>query len=368
LAAQLTARGHQVVVITPTRGARDVDGIAVHRIEAPLAPYFEFLTTRGGVRRIGRAIEDSKADVAHCHVSIVSPAGLGGARESERRGIPTVVTFHSVVPQTRLLARAAGAMLGTSKWRVRFSAVSRRVADDVSSIAPQAEMALLPNGIDVDFWRDVILMPAVPQLRSDQGRLRGPEDPLSSPFPSDRHVRLITVMRLNPKKRPLALVRLMRHLRTLIPGVSLQVVGDGPSRPSIERAIRRHGLEDRIELAGWQSRTEIRERFAVSDIFVLPAVRESFGIAALEARCAGLPVVAMRASGVAGLITHGVDGLLATSDESFVELTASLVNDAPRRAAIAAHNRSTRPPFDWPGVIDRHVELYREAIALRETV
>jgi glycosyltransferase involved in cell wall biosynthesis len=107
---------------------------------------------------------------------------------------------------------------------------------------------------------------------------------------------------------------------------------------------------------------------ADSDIFVLPTVRESFGLAALEARCAGLPVVAMRASGVAGLIEHDVEGLLAGSDEELADHTAALVHDADRRTAIANHNRHTTPPFDWPRVIDAHLALYREAIALRETV
>jgi glycosyltransferase involved in cell wall biosynthesis len=126
-------------------------------------------------------------------------------------------------------------------------------------------------------------------------------------------------------------------------------------------------LSDQISVVGRRTRDEIRQYFAEGDVFVLPTVRESFGLAALEARCAGLPVVAMRASGLSELIAHGQNGLLASSDEELARLVAHLAIDRKRRLAIAHHNRSTTPSFDWSTVIDAHIALYREAIALRAT-
>ena len=136
----------------------------------------------------------------------------------------------------------------------------------------------------------------------------------------------------------------------------------------MERAIAKAGLSGRIELLGTRSRAEIRELLGGSDVFVLPTVRESFGLAALEARCAGLPVVAMAASGVAELIQHGRDGLLAGSDAELAVHVATLARDADLRCAMARNNRETRPLCDWPLVAEQHVSLYREAIALRARV
>lgn len=347
LATHLMRAGHNVVVITPTRGAPVVNGVRVHRVETPLAPHFGFLITRAGVRAIGDALVAEQADVAHCHVSIVSPAALGGALQAQRRGIPTALTFHSVVPQTRALARGAGAALGTSDWRAAFSAVSRRVAADVAPIAGARAIGILPNGIDADFWRT--------PPRSQRGET----------------VQLVSVMRLNSKKRPLALIKMMRQLPGMLrPGqqVRLRIAGDGPMRPRLERLVQRFGLGDRIEILGRIARDEIRELLSESDIFVLPTVRESFGIAALEARCAGLPVVAMKRSGVAEFIAHGIEGLLAISDRELAAHVAALVSDRDRRDAIASHNRVTAPPFDWPRTIDAHLALYRDAIGLRDSV
>jgi glycosyltransferase involved in cell wall biosynthesis len=347
LATHLVGAGHEVVVITPTPGDPIVDGIRVRRIDAPLAPVFGFLTTPGGVRAIGDVLAEERVDVAHCHVSIVSPAALGGAHEAQRRSIPTALTFHSVVPQTHLLARAVDLMFGTSRWRARFSAVSERVAADVQAVAGGREMTVIPNGIDVGFWR-------------------------VSPIPhGGGDIRLVSVMRLNPKKRPLALVDMMRSLVSTFgdaPRVSLRIVGDGPQRSALAAAIARAGLGGRIELLGRRSRDEIRTILAESDVFVLPTVRESFGLAALEARCVGLPVVAMAASGVAELIRHRREGLLARSDSELAAHVATLVRDAELRETIARHNRNTVPPYDWPRVIEQHLALYREAIALRSSV
>jgi glycosyltransferase involved in cell wall biosynthesis len=153
LAARLVAAGHEVVVITPTPGERLVNGILVDRIDAPRAPRLEFLYTPRGVRAIGEALDRHRVDVLHCHVSIVSPAALGGAAQAIRRRMPTVLTFHSIVPQTRLLARAVRLAIGTGSWPARFTAVSDRVARDVRPIAGAREVSLLPNGIDVSAWR-----------------------------------------------------------------------------------------------------------------------------------------------------------------------------------------------------------------------
>src|SRR6185295_18978997 len=85
LVAALAAAHHEVVVITPTPGDDLVDGIRVRRISAPRAPRFGFLVTPAGVRAVGHALVDERVDVAHCHVSIVSPAAMGGAAQSVQR-------------------------------------------------------------------------------------------------------------------------------------------------------------------------------------------------------------------------------------------------------------------------------------------
>jgi glycosyltransferase involved in cell wall biosynthesis len=229
---------------------------------------------------------------------------------------------------------------------VKYSAVSDRVARDVRAVAGTQPLTVLPNGIDVAFWR------IEPTRRADDA------------------VQLVSVMRLNTKKRPLALVSMMQRLGSVLRdgGVHLRIVGDGPLRARLGQTIARAGLGEHIELLGKLDRGQIRALFAESDAFVLPTVRESFGLAALEARCAGLPVVAMRESGVSEFITHEREGLLAGDDDDFATQVARLVSDPDLRDTIVLRNRATSPVHDWPRVVDAHLALYREAIALRASV
>ena len=148
---------------------------------------------------------------------------------------------------------------------------------------------MLPNGVEPADWT------VVPVVRDPARGL------------------VVSVMRLESRKRPLALMRAVRRAPAELPaGVRLRVVlvGEGPMRGGCERAVRRYGLGDCVELAGRMDRAGIRELYRRGDVYVAPATMESFGIAALEARCAGLPVVARRRTGIADFIDDGVEGRL----------------------------------------------------------
>jgi glycosyltransferase involved in cell wall biosynthesis len=117
-----------------------------------------------------------------------------------------------------------------------------------------------------------------------------------------------------------------------------------------------------ITLAGHQNRSVIRDVFARADMFVSPTIAESFGIAALEARSAGLPVVAMLQAGVSEFIHHGEEGLLARSDREMVDHVVTLATDDGLRSAIAQHNGETPgPATNWRHVTAQHLALYRKA-------
>src|SRR4051812_12937043 len=305
LSARLVQAGHEVHVITPTpSSAPDAERVIVHRIQTPRVPRFGFLFTPHGVTAIGRVLEDGAFDVVHSHVSIVSPAAFAGAAQAHRLGLPSVITFHSYIPATRAFMRVAATVTGSRRWNAVFTAVSRKVAEEVAPISPRP-IEILPNGIDTAYWR------AAAPVTRDRAR-----------------VALVSVLRLNSKKRPFALLDLAEALRSTVGAkFTLTIAGDGPLADSLRRRIERRQLGDVVQLTGRVSRDELRELYRRADLFVLPTVRESFGLAALEARVAGLPVVAMRESAVAEQIVHGVNGMLATSDADLVRCVQTLIAD-----------------------------------------
>ncbi len=343
LAHHLKAAGHTAEIITTTPGELVVDGIRVHRVDAPRLRGAGVIYTRAGMRAVHEAIAQGGYDVVHAHVSIVSPAAFAGARAGQRLDTATVVTYHSMPRGPGLFLGILGHALGMRRWKAIVSAVSTTVAEAVAPLVAQRPVLRLPNGIDPSQWRIA----------------EGPKDP--------NEVHLITVMRLNQKKRAAALIRAFAKLRKQVADRTfwLRIVGDGPERPKLERLATKLGVQDHVFFFGHRTREQIRDMFANADIFVMPSKMESFGLAALEARTAGLPIIAMAETGVADFIHEGREGLLATSDAHLVEQLVRLAQDTDLRERIAAHNRDTLPPLGWQGVIARHVRLYREAIAMR---
>jgi len=109
-------------------------------------------------------------------------------------------------------------------------------------------------------------------------------------------------------KRVLDVVKIFAEVRKKIPS-KLLFVGDGPDRPAAEDLCRELNLCDDIRFVGKQEQME--EIIAVADLFVLPSEYESFGLAALEAMAAGVPVISTNAGGLPEININGKTGFLS---------------------------------------------------------
>jgi len=332
LARHQRARGLDAVVLTPTEG-NGGDPTWVRRM--PL---------RQARRIIG------EYDVAHVHISMLSPYSMGVARAAMAAGVPTLMTVHTMWTGAGGVVRLA-AIAALRRWPVAWAAVSGAAAEIFRRSLAGTDVAVLPNAIDVASW-----CPGIAPATSPE---RGPLDGGSGDGP----VTLVSVMRLMPRKRPMQLLRIFEQVRALTPDrdVRLVIVGDGPLRRGMQRYVKRQGLAPYVRLTGRIPRSEVLDELISASIYVAPAPKESFGIAALEARCAGLPVVAHRKSGVREFVRDRVDGILVADDVEMSVAIADLVLDGELRGRIAAHNRRVVPPFDWAAALDRTDALYREA-------
>lgn len=285
-------------------------------------------------------------DVVHVHLSVWSPFGISVARTAASRGIPTLVTVHSMWPSAGGLIRLI-ALAAPRRWPVVWSAVSSPAAAAFRRSLGRIDVAVLPNAIDVETFR-----PAASDRQRSPMRTHE-EAPLT----------LVSVMRLAARKRPLALLRVFAELRRLLPDQDLRlvIVGDGAARTRAERYVRRHGLTQAVRITGRVPRQQVLHELRNADIYVAPAPKESFGIAALEARCAGLPVVAYRRSGVSEFVRDRLDGMLVTDDAEMVVALAQLVGDSELRLRITRHNTRIAPAHDWQDILERTEELYAQA-------
>ena len=344
LALSLREGGADARIVTTTRGADVVDGVPVHRIRTPLAPGAGVACSPGVVGAIDRAIRAEGFDVVHAHASVVSPVAFAAAIAARRAGLPSLMTFHSMLHRSSFLLGASEALFGWSERGVVLSAVSSVVAEQVARWIPGANVGVLPNGLDTRFWREV------PHA------------------PPTNEIVFASAIRLSRKKRPMRLIRAFADAVRFVagaPAMRLVVAGDGPERRAMRRLADELGLGDRVELLGHLSRPELRAIYARAHAFVLPSERESFGIAALEARAAGLPVIGMLASGVRDFVRQGLDGLLARDDAELARHISRLALDAPFREYVGHRNRRVPPPYDWADVRAMHLDLYAHAAAER---
>lgn len=342
LAARLAAAGHAITVLTSTPGdqqAADAPGVSVIRIPAARLPWAGLAWNPGAFRRLGESVRGGGFDVVHAHSSIVSPMAYASVRHAARAGLPAVLTVHSTWDRFRPLFRGLAALSGWPRWPVAFSAVGERVAREVRPFVAPRPVHVLPNAVDPAEWNLEL-------------------------HPPDEVFTVVSVMRLAPRKRGTALLRAARRLRDALPAgqqARFEIVGDGPERDSLERLARRLGMSDRVRFHGTLPPAGVKAMLARSHVFALPTHLEAFGLAALEARAAGLPVVAMRDSGVAEFIVHDESGLLAADDEDFARQLIALCNDRARCARLTAHNRRTPVAFTWGRTLAAHLALYRAA-------
>ena len=341
LSAVQRAAGLHVGVLTATAAgdapATEDEGAGVLRL-----PARRLLDPRGAALR--SALTAAGPDVVHVHSSVVSPLAWAAARQAHELGLPVVATLHSLVRDDAATA-ALRAVLGQRALAgTRWTAVSRVAARPLQQALDQP-VSVLHNGIDPAAWRP---------------------EPGTRPAPAGerRVVTLVSALRFARRKRPHALLRMLAAVRAAVPAdVELRAVllGDGPMWAAARRRVRALGMAGWVELPGRCSREQVRRVLAGGDVYLAPARLESFGLAALEARCAGLTVVAFAGSGVEEFVRPGVEGFLARDDDDMAAVVARVASQPEVLAAVRAHNLGTEPAMTWPAVLRTGLAQYAAA-------
>ncbi len=338
--AELTTRqraaGHDVSVLTATRAGRTPDDSPVQR--PPL----------GGTSAVARALRG--ADVVQVHLGGLCPLGWQVLRSRSRAGLPTVVTVHSVLDGMQVLHQVLSRTSGWRRAPFVWCGVSQPVADQLRALlGPRARVQVVPNAVEHSLWTPGDVRPAPDQPLLVVAALRHARRKRVTALPAVlQAAALLRDAQAGPGARPLRAV----------------IAGSGARTAEVTRQVHHRGLDGWVELPGRLSQEDLRALYHRADVFLAPTVRESFGLAALEARCVGLPVVARRESGTSGVLAEGREALFASSDEEMAGVLADLLLDHDRREAVAQHNRTTAPQFTWSRTLALSEHAYDTALAL----
>jgi glycosyltransferase involved in cell wall biosynthesis len=332
------AQGHHVSVLTATpSGNAPAESSAGRQ---------DFVIRQHQLRSAGlrKLIASGGFDVVHAHTSLISPLAWNAARIAAQLETPCVLTMHSMAPRG-LLSGIVRPLLSRTPDTIVLTAVSTAAAAALSAAFADREVRVLPNGIDPAEW-----------LTPDRAMAAQP--PV-----------IASVLRMVHRKRPLPLVRILASIRDQLPPYlpfRAVVVGSGPLEDAFSRKVAASGLAGCVRQPGPLSRSQLKILLAGADIYLAPATLESFGLAALEARCAGLAVIGRTGGGMTDFIRDGKEGFLVNSDAAMADRTARLISDREALSRLQAHNRRTSPTMTWPYVLRLHHLAYRAAGARQD--
>jgi glycosyltransferase involved in cell wall biosynthesis len=304
LARGLDPAGYAIEAWFLERDGPLVDDLRQAGARARFVP-FTGVADPGGALRFARALAAASPALVHQHAG--GPAVRAVLRLATRA--PIVAHLHGRVAERSGSSRSDRPGPGLPGWLALTPARVLAPGADATIATSRAVAALAPGAR--------VVYPGVP--------IPPPRQPPTNDRPIVGYAgRLVTLKGVDV---------LLRAAATL-PGLRVEVAGDGPERSRLE------AIDPSATFLGWQPRLD--DLLARWDLFALPSREEAFGIAALEAMAAGRPVVATRVGGLPELIDDGLTGLLVPPDDppALAAALASLAADPARRARMGEAGRA----------------------------
>lgn len=292
------------------------------------------ITQVGFIASLRRLVASEGYDIVHNHLEAYS--GLP-AYVCHSLGVPMITSFHCTEfpPQTWLrrpiVRQLRDAYANASvKYALRHSTVatgcSQGVVDTVRQRYGGDKWRVLYYGID---------LPKVPtpHERREFREAFGWSD--DTPI-------LVHVGRFAEQKNHFGLLRIFQLVLQRFPNTKLLLIGEGALRAEVEEGVRKRQLSQAVRFLG--IRDDVTALVSRCDVFLFPSWFEGFGLAALEANAAGIPVVASNVVGSKEAIDDGATGLLRDPHDSagMAEAVVTLLADPvlANRLGVAARTRA----------------------------
>lgn len=174
---------------------------------------------------------------------------------------------------------------------------------------------------------------------------------------------LLHISNFRKVKRLPDVIEVFRQVLQAIPA-KLLLVGEGPELADTHTLARELGIQDKVLFLGKQD--EVAELFACADLLLLPSEKESFGLVALEAMAAGLPVIGSTAGGLPEVVVNGETGWLAEVGDvaTMARLAAELLShpDQYERFSAQARQRAVQT-FHVDTKVAEYEAIYQTLLA-----
>jgi N-acetyl-alpha-D-glucosaminyl L-malate synthase BshA len=348
LGKALADKGHSVHFITyqqPVRLNVFSANIYYHEVRVPTYPLFDYPPYEVALSStMVDVILNHKLDLLHVHYAIPHASAAYLAKKIvEKQGIkiPVITTLHgtdiTLVGKDKTYAPVVTFSINESD---AITAVSDNLRNETySSFTITKEIDVIHNFVDVARFS------------------KKPIDAFRRVIAPNGEKILVHASNFRGVKRVHDVVRIFAEVRKQIPA-KLLMVGDGPERPVMENLVKELGLGEDVRFLGKQE--QIEEILVVSDLFILSSEYESFGLAALEAMAARMPVISTNAGGLPEINLHGITGYLADVGdvEAMSKYAIELLQDDEKLAEFKQSAYEQACKFDINNIIPVYENLY----------
>jgi glycogen synthase len=339
---------HRVAPYAPTDNffhwVHQLNAAMRHRAEELLG---EWTAGKQALRRRGL----DKSIVIHAHDWL---AHFSGAALKHTFKLPLVATVHAteygrnngIHNDVQRYINGVEWELGFEAWRVIVCSDFMRLEVEHALRVPWDKMDVIPNGVhaekfDFDF-------PAV-EAAQFRARFAAPDEKL-----------IFFVGRMVREKGAHVLLEALPRVRASVPNAKLVIVGGG-FRDHLVDLANRLGISSQVFFTGFVPDEELLKLYKVIDVACFPSLYEPFGIVALEAMAAGVPVVVSDAGGLREVVEHDVSGTRTyAGDPNSLAWGITRVLQNPAHAKWMAGNAGRRVEelFNWDRIATMTREVY----------
>ncbi len=346
--------GHNVFIFA--QGADDYEEPEpfIFRYPSLEIPFQKYPLTIPVSRFVDRLLPRLKLNVIHAHHP--APLGTEAARHAKNLDLPLVFTHHTYYQE---YSHYIGLPEETSRrvierWIADYMAQCQHIIAPSPSIKQMIEttygihdrLTVIPTGIDTRPY-------TAADGRAFRQQLDWGDDTI-----------LISVGRMAEEKNWPTLLEAAQIMFSQRPGVRLVLLGDGPARHDLEKQAKELGIADRVTFTGNVPFDDVPKYLKAADLFCFASVTETQGLVTLEAMAAGLPVVAVDATGTSDAVDHEVEGLLTPNDSAALAAAIERVlDDQELYARLQAATAVKAAQFDIITLAQQLVDVYQQAVA-----
>ncbi|MEY8870136.1 N-acetyl-alpha-D-glucosaminyl L-malate synthase BshA [Meridianimaribacter flavus] len=352
LGLELSKRGHEIHFITysqPVRLELLSTKVHFHEVNVPEYPLFHYQPYELALSsKLVDMVKLHGIEILHVHYAIPHAYAAYMAKkmlQEEGIYVPIVTTLHgtdiTLVGNHPFYKPAVTFSINKSD---AVTSVSESLKEDTLRLFDiKNDIEVIPNFIDVGKYKHTF-------TDCQRGMMANEDEKIITHISNFRPVKQITDV-----------VKVFYNIQKEIPA-KLMMVGEGPERKPAEQLCEQLGISDKVIFFG--NSNEVDRILCFSDLFLLPSITESFGLAALEAMVSGVPVISSNTGGIPEVNIEGVTGFLSNVNdvESMSKNAVHILSNEERLATFKQNAREEAAKFDIHKIVPQYEAIYKDTL------